>query len=67
MKFFSFLNLQQEMPSRQQKSAKNGLERCLIFGSDHILVTLRWDDGRSPCHKNVCWWFFSKELTLALL
>ena len=24
-----------------------------MFGPNHILVTLRWDDGRSPSHKNV--------------
>ena len=52
------------MLSRQQKSAKNGPERYLIFGPNHILVTLRWDNGRSAGHENACWlFFFSKELT----
>ena len=46
------------MLSRQQKSAKNGPERYLIFGPNHILVTLRWDDGRSAGHENVCRRFF---------
>ena len=46
----------QEMPSRQQKSAKKDLERYLMFGPNHILVTLRWDDGRFPGHENVCRW-----------
>ena len=54
------------MPSRQQKSPKNGLEGYLVFERFHILVTLRWDDGRSPGDKNVCRLFFSKELKLAL-
>ena len=36
------------MPSRQQKSAKKGSERYLMFGPNHILLILRWDDGRSP-------------------
>ena len=54
------------MPSRQQKSAKNGAERYLIFGPNLILVTLGWDDGRSCGHENGCRWFFQKELTLAL-
>ena len=49
-----------------QKTAKNGPERYLSFGPNHILVTLKWDDGRSSVYENVCWWFFSKELTLAL-
>ena len=22
-----------------------------MFGPNHILVTSRWDDGRSPCHE----------------
>ena len=42
------------MPSPQQKSAKNGPERYLILGPNHILVTLRWDDGRSPGYENAC-------------
>ena len=25
-----------------------------MFGLNHISVTLRWDDDRSPGHKNVC-------------
>ena len=41
------------MPSRQQESAKNGSERYLMFGPNYILETLKWDDGRSPGHKNV--------------
>ena len=48
------------MPSRQQKSAKKGSERYLIFGQNHILVTLRWNGGRSPGHENVCWWFLNR-------
>ena len=36
----------QGMTSRQQKSAKKGSERYLMFGPNHILVTLRWVDGR---------------------
>ena len=44
--------LQQEMPSRQQKSAKKGSERYLKFGPNHILVTLRQNDSRSPVHKS---------------
>ena len=47
------------MPSRQQKST-NGPERYLIFELNHILVTLRWDDGYSPGNKNVCRCFFFK-------
>ena len=33
------------MPSRQQKFTKKGSERYLMFGTNHFLVTLRWDDG----------------------
>ena len=44
------------MPSRQQKSVKKDSERYLIIGPTHILVTLRWDDRRSPGHENVCQW-----------
>ena len=62
----SLFREKQEMPSRQQKSPKNGLEGYLVFERFHILVTLRWDDGRSPGDKNVCRLFFSKELKLAL-
>ena len=32
------------MPSWQQKSAKKGSKRYLMFGPNHILVTLRLDD-----------------------
>ena len=49
------------MLSRQQKSAKNALERYLIFEPNHILVTLRWDDGRSADHENVCRQVFSQR------
>ena len=39
----------------------------LSFEPNHILVTLRWDDGRFPGQENVSHgWFSSKELTLAL-
>ena len=47
------------MPSWQQKSAKKGSERYLMFGSNNILVTLRWDDGSSPGHENACRWFLN--------
>ena len=53
----------QEIPSRQQKSAKNDPERYLIVGPNYILVTLIWNDGCFPGHESG---FFSKELTLAL-
>ena len=46
--------MKQEIPSRQQKSPKKGSERYLMFGSNHILVTLRWDDGLSSGHENAC-------------
>ena len=42
------------MPSRLRKSAEKGSERYLMFGPNHILVTLRWEDGRSPGHENAC-------------
>ena len=42
------------MHSGQQKSAKKGSKKYLMFGSNHILVTLRWDEGCSPGHENVC-------------
>ena len=45
------------MPSLQQKSAKKGSKRYLMFGPNHILITLRWDNGRSPGHKNFCYLF----------
>ena len=41
------------MPSRQQKSAKKGSERYLMFEPNYILVTMRWDEGRSPGHENI--------------
>ena len=40
--------MEQETPSWQQKSTKKSSERYLMFGSNNILVTLRWNDGRSP-------------------
>ena len=46
--------MQQEMPSRPQKSAKKDAERYSMFRSNHILVTLRWKDGLFPCNENVC-------------
>ena len=46
-----WLQHKQEIPSRQLKSAKKGSERYLMFGPNHILVTLMWDDGRSPGHE----------------
>ena len=52
----SSIKIKQEMPSRQQKSAKKDLERYLMFGPNHILVTLRCDDGHFPGHENVCRW-----------
>ena len=39
------------MSSRQQKSAKKSSECYLMFGPNHILVTLMWDDGRLPSHE----------------
>ena len=30
-----------------------------MFGPNHILVILRWDDERSPGHGNVCRWFLN--------
>ena len=47
------------MPSRQQKSAQNGSERY-VFGPNHILVSLRWGDGRFPGHETAWWWFVFK-------
>ena len=47
------------MPFRQQKSAKKGSERYLMFAPNHILVTMRWDGERSPGHENVCRWFLN--------
>ena len=48
------------MPSRQQKSAKNGPEMYLLIGLNPILVILRFDDGHSPDQKEARWWFFKK-------
>ena len=48
------------MPSQQQKSANQGSERYVKVGPNHILVTLRWGDGRSPGHENVCRWFLNR-------
>ena len=48
------------MSSRQQKSAKEGSERYFLFGPNHILVILMWDDGRSRGHENVCRWFLNR-------
>ena len=39
---------------------KKGSGRYLIFGPNRILVTLRWDDGCSPGHENVCQWFLNR-------
>ena len=44
---------QQQMPFRQQKSAKKGSQRYGMFGRNHILVTFMWDEERSPGHENV--------------
>ena len=35
-----------ELPSQQQKSAKMDSERYLMFGTNHFLVTLKWDKER---------------------
>ena len=50
----------QEMPFRLQKTARKGSERYLIFRTNHIVVTLSWDDGRSPGHEYVCRWFLNR-------
>ena len=42
------------------KIRKEGSKRYLKFGLNHILVTLRWDDGRSSGHENVCRWFLNR-------
>ena len=56
--YFSFaFDFEQEMPSRQPKSAKKGSERYLMLGPNHIL---RWDDGCSPGHEKACRWFLYK-------
>ena len=51
------------MPSRQQKSAKKDSERYLMFGPNHILVTLMWNDGRSPGHENILRWLLNRYKT----
>ena len=48
------------MPSRQQKSAKKSSERHLMFGSNHILITLKWNHGHCPTRENVCRWFLNR-------
>ena len=58
-RFEQFRN-KQEMPSRQQKSAKKRSERYLRFGPSLILVISRWDARRSPDHENVCRWFLNR-------
>ena len=35
--------MQQEIPSRHQISAKKVSERYLMFGLNHIIVTLSWE------------------------
>ena len=56
---------QQEMPPSQQiKSAKKDSERYLMFGPNHILVTLMRDDRRSSIHENVCRWCFLNRFKL---
>ena len=52
------------MPSWQQISAKKGSERYLMFTPNHKLITLRWGDGRSPGHENVCRWFLLKQIQI---
>ena len=52
------------MSFRQQKSAKKDSERYLMFGTNHFLVTLKWDDGRYPGHKNVCRWLLNRYKSL---
>ena len=39
------------MSSWQQKSAKKDSKSYLMFGPNQILVTLRWEDGRSFGHE----------------
>ena len=48
------------MPSRQQKSAKNGPEINLLIGLNPILVILRFDDGHFPDQRNIRRWFFKE-------
>ena len=52
------------MPSWQQISAKKGSERYLMFRPNHKLITLRWGDGRSPGHENVCRWFLLEQIQI---
>ena len=54
----SLLRKEQKMPSRQQKFAKKCSKRYLIFGTNHILATLRWDEGRYPGYGNVSRWLY---------
>ena len=44
--------MKQEMPSRQQKSAKKGPKLYLLNGPNLILMILKFDDGRSPNQEN---------------
>ena len=57
LSYKSALYIKQQMPSRQQLSAEKGFERYLMFGPNHILVTLSWVDRGSPGHENVSRWF----------
>ena len=41
-----------------QKTAKNGPERYLSFGPNRILVTLKWDGGRSSVYEMSAGGFF---------
>ena len=50
----------QEIPYRRQKPAKQGSKRYLMFGPNHNLVTLIWNDGRFPGDENVCRWFLNR-------
>ena len=36
------------------KNRQRSSKRFLILGPNYILVTLRWDDGRSSGHENDC-------------
>ena len=42
------------------KNPKRGSERYFMFGPNHILVTLTWDDGLSPGEENVCRCFLNR-------
>ena len=48
------------MPFRQQKSAKKGSEKYLMFVPNHILVTLMCHDGPLPGHEIVCRWLLNR-------